>query len=193
MAELITVARPYARAAFESASAAASLPAWSEFLARAAAMVRDGQLAPLIGNPRVPPGQLIGLLLELAGTPGAAAPAGSAAPAAHLREEQGNFLALLAHNRRLRLLPQIAVQFEVLRAEAENIADVEVASARELTADQCAKLDAALERRLGRAVRLHARVDPTLLGGAVVHYGDFVVDGSLRRRVERLGGELAGA
>jgi F-type H+-transporting ATPase subunit delta len=191
MAELITVARPYARAAFESASAAASLPAWSDFLARAAALVRDEQLAPLIGNPRVPSEQLIGLLLELAGTPAAARPA--AATAQHLREEQANFLALLAHNRRLRLLPEVATQYEVLRAEAENIADVEVVSARELTAEQSAKLKAALERRLGHAVRLHARVDPALLGGAVVHYGDFVVDGSLRRRVERLGGELAGA
>ncbi len=190
MAELITIARPYARAAFESASAAASLPAWSEFLARAAALVSDPGLAPLIGNPRVPPAQLIELLLELAGTQPAAA---ASAPAAHLLEEQRNFLALLAHNRRLKLLPEIAAQYEVRRADAENIADVEVASARALTTEQSSSLKAALERRLGRAVRLHARVDPALLGGAVVHYGDFVVDGSLRRRVERMAAELAGA
>ena len=111
----------------------------------------------------------------------------------HQLEEQRNFLALLAHNRRLRLLPEIAAQYEVRRADAENIADVEVASARALTTEQSSSLKAALERRLGRAVRLHARVDPALLGGAVVHYGDFVVDGSLRRRVERMAAELAGA
>ncbi|HEX4024819.1 MAG TPA: F0F1 ATP synthase subunit delta [Steroidobacteraceae bacterium] len=196
MAELITVARPYARAAFESASAAAQLGAWGAFLERAAALIVDAQLAQLIGNPRVPAGQLVELVLELAtATPPAAQPGTRAAapPAAHLLEEQRNFLALLAHNRRLALLPQIAAQYEALRAQAEHIADVDVASARELTAEQSAKLKAALEQRLGHAVRLHARVDPALLGGAVVRYGDFVVDGSLRRRVERLAADIGGA
>ena len=194
MAELITVARPYARAVFESARAAGALAAWSEFLARAAALVSDPQLAPLIGNPRVPSGELIEVVLELAGAAPAAQPAGRG-PAGEQRQtgEQRNLLELLAHNRRLALLPEIAVQYEALRAQAENIVDVQVTSARELTADQSARLQAALERRLGRTVRLHASVDPALLGGAVVHYGDFVIDGSLRRRVERLAAEVATA
>lgn len=201
MAEPITIARPYARAAFQSASSAgageAALGAWSAFLGRAAQLVADPQIQPLLGNPRVPAAQLIELLLELAG---AAAPIGAAAAApdgrgasAPLREEQRNFLALLAHNARLALLPQIAVQYEQLRAEAEHVADVQVLSARELSAEQSAKLQAALERRLGRTVRLHTSVDPTLLGGAVVHHGDYVVDGSLRRRVERLASAAGGA
>jgi F-type H+-transporting ATPase subunit delta len=186
MAELITVARPYARAVFESARATDALAAWSGFLARAAALVRDPQIAPLIGDPRVPSGALIGVVLELAGVqPSAAASAQSA--------EERNLLELLVHNRRLGLLPEIAAQYEALRAQAENIVDVQVTSARELTAEQSAKLQAALERRLGRTVRLHASVDAALLGGAVVHYGDFVIDGSLRRRVERLGAEVATA
>jgi len=188
MAEPITIARPYARAAFESASAAAALPAWSVFLARAAAVVSDAQVVPLLGNPRVPPQELIGFVLELA-TP--AQP--GAQPDVRSLQEQRNFLALLAHNRRLRLLPQIAAQYEQRRSQAEHIADVEIVSARELTAPQAATLEAALERRLGCTVRLHARVDPALLGGAVVHYADFVVDGSLRRRVERLAAEIGGS
>jgi len=218
MAEPITIARPYARAAFESASAAAALAAWDRFLSRAAAWVRDAQIEPLIGDPRVPPGQLIGLLQDLAaagvpeGADGAAAGSGDVAPgsapgrgggaggaraqpalsAAQLQEEQRNFLALLAHNGRLPLLPAIAVQYEALRAEAERVADVQVSSAQALSAEQAATLKSALERRLGRAVRLHESVDATLLGGAVVQFGDFVVDGSLRRRVERLAASVTG-
>lgn len=181
MAELITIARPYARATFESAHAAATLPAWSVFLARAAVAVRDAQIEPLIGNPRVRPDELIELLLSVAGQ--------SAAPAL---EEQRNFLALLVHNRRLGLLPEIAAQFELLRAQAERVADVQVRAARELTAEQAAALSAALERRLGRSVRLHVSIDAALLGGAVVHYGDYVVDGSLKGRLERLATAVAG-
>jgi F-type H+-transporting ATPase subunit delta len=203
MAEPITIARPYARAAFQSASAAAALAPWGRFLSRAAAWVRDAQIEPLIGDPRVPATQLIGLLQELAAA-GAPEGAGAAEPAqpgqntqptlssGQLQEEQRNFLALLAHNARLPLLPAIVVQYEELRAEAERIADVEVSSAQQLSPAQSAALKGALERRLGRAVRLHETVDPALLGGAVVQFGDFVVDGSLRRRVERLAASVTG-
>jgi F-type H+-transporting ATPase subunit delta len=191
MAELITIARPYARAAFEAANAAGALPEWSVFLARAAVAVRDAQIEPLIGNPRVRSDELIGLLLAVAvqsaGASSAARPA-----AGPTSEEQRNFLGLLAHNRRLALLPEIAAQYELLRAQAEHVADVQVSAARELTAGQATALSAALERRLGRSVRLHVSVDATLLGGAVVHYGDYVVDGSLRGRLERLAVAVAG-
>jgi F-type H+-transporting ATPase subunit delta len=216
MAEPITIARPYARAAFESASAASALAPWDQFLSRAATWVRDAQIEPLIGDPRVPAAQLIGLLQELvaAGAPetsgddtlrGASSGAARGAQAdgaqlqaqpklttQQLQEEQRNFLALLAHNARLPLLPEIALQYERLRAEAERIADVEVSSAQALSAEQSAALKGALERRLGRAVRLQETVDPALLGGAVVRFGDFVVDGSLRRRVERLAASVTG-
>jgi F-type H+-transporting ATPase subunit delta len=204
MAEPITIARPYARAAFESASQAAALAPWDRFLSRSAAWVRDAQIEPLIGDPRVPAGQLIALLLDLAGagapegtpeaSPGEAPRAGGQPQlaAAQLQEEQRNFLALLAHNARLPLLPEIAAQYQELRAAAEQVADVEVSSAQALSREQAAGLKSALERRLGCSVRLHESVDPALLGGAVVRFGDFVVDGSLRRRVERLGASVTG-
>ena len=184
MVELATTSRPYARAAFAAAGSASQLAQWSAFLARAAAAVQDPQLEPLIGNPRVPVSQLVDFLLELA-TPGKAA----AQETAHER----NFLQLLADNRRLKLLPEIDAQFEVLRAEAERIADVEVISAQELSAEQSKTLQAALERRLGLSVRLHPQVDKSLIGGAIVRYRDFVVDGSLRGRIERLGAAMSGA
>jgi len=102
-------------------------------------------------------------------------------------------LRLLADNGRLVLLPQIAVQYAALRAEVENTVDVTVTSALPLTAEQTDKLTQALTRRLRRTVRLSSTVDPSLIGGAVVRAGDFVVDGSLRGRVERLGNTMAGA
>jgi F-type H+-transporting ATPase subunit delta len=185
VAELATTARPYARAAFASAGAASQLVDWGVFLGRAAATVQDPQVLPLIGNPRVALSGLVDFLLELATT-------GKPATA-QLAAEQRNFLQLLADNRRLKLLPKIAAQFEVLRSEAERVADVEVISAQALSGEQTKKLQAVLERRLGRTVRLHAQVDQSLIGGAIVRYGDFVVDGSLRGRIERLGAAMAGA
>lgn len=184
MAELATTARPYARAAFASAGATSQLLEWSSFLSRAAALVQDPQVVPLIGNPRVPLPELVEFLLELA-TAGR--------PDAQQAAPQHNFLQLLADNRRLRLLPEIAAQFEVLRSEAEGVADVDVISAQALTGEQSQKLQAVLERRLGLTVRLHTQVDRSLVGGAIVRYEDFLVDGSLRGRIERLSAAMRGA
>ena len=189
MAELATTARPYARAAFAAAGAASQLVEWGGFLGRTAAVVQDAQVMPLIGNPRVPAAELVDFLLEFA-TAGKPDARNSAGPQAM---QQRNFLQLLADNRRLKLLPEIAAQFEVLRSEAERIADVEVISAHELTGEQSKQLQAVLERRLGLAVRLHPQVDTSLVGGAIVRYGDFVVDGSLRGRIERMGAAMSGA
>jgi F-type H+-transporting ATPase subunit delta len=204
MAELSTIARPYARAAFESAQALDLLSEWSAALARAAAVVSDERVVTLIGNPRVRESELTQMIFELA--TGLAAPRGGAVAAAtgasaaaavsstkaRSHQELRNFLQLLAQNRRLPLLPEIAAQFESLRADAENFATVEVRSARALTSEQVQRLQRALEQRLRRTVRLHAHVDPALIGGAVVQYGDFVVDGSLRRALERMGSEISG-
>ncbi|MCS6946869.1 MAG: F0F1 ATP synthase subunit delta [Steroidobacteraceae bacterium] len=176
MAELATIARPYARAAFDHARRADALSAWSAFLATAAAAVKDARFASLIGSPRVSPVQLAQFLLDIAG---------GAAPA-----NADNFLRLLAENRRLPLLPLIAAQFEALRSDAEGIADVNLTSAVALTDEQRAKFVAALQKRLQRSVRLHCAVDPNLVGGAIVQCGDFVIDGSLRGRLERLATQM---
>ena len=184
MTELATTARPYARAAFAIAGAASQLAEWSAFLSRAGVVVQDPQALPLIGNPRVPLPELVDFLLQIA-TDGK--------PSAEQAAQRRNFLHLLADNRRLKLLPEIAAQFEVLRSEAERIADVEITSAQQLSAKQASSLQTVLERRLGLTVRLHPQVDQSLLGGAIVRYGDFVVDGSLRGRIERLGAAMIGA
>ena len=178
MADIATIARPYARAAFEHAHAAGQLAPWGEMLARAGAAVEDERVAALIGNPHVQRAELVALIGEVAGA---------------ADERSRNFMQLLADNGRLAALPQVAAQYAALRAEVENTVDVTVTSALPLTAEQSDKLVQALSRRLRRTVRLSATVDPSLIGGAVVRAGDFVIDGSLRGRVERLANTMAGA
>jgi F-type H+-transporting ATPase subunit delta len=176
VADRATIARPYARAAFAYAEAAKDLASWSRLLGAAAIGAADGRVARLIGNPHVTGDELVTLL---GGLSKQAAGAGGQ-----------NFLRALAENRRLALLPEIAAQFEELRADVEGVVDVEVIAAREIAAPQRKKLEAALGKRLGRAVRMHTRIDGTLLGGAVVRAGDLVIDGSLKGRLERLGSAL---
>jgi len=179
VADIATIARPYARAAFEHAHDAGQLAPWGEMLARAGAAVADERVEPLIGNPHVQRADLVALIVEVAGAAGDG--------------KARNFIQLLADNGRLAALPQVAEQYAALRAEVENTVDVTVTSALPLTAEQSDKLAQALTRRLRRTVRLAATVDPSLIGGAVVRAGDFVIDGSLRGRVERLANTMAGA
>lgn len=177
MADSATIARPYARAAFEHARSDSGFAAWGDLLAKVSATLADERVERLVGNPHVRTPELVEFLLDVAG--------------ATSNSNARNFLRLLAENRRLGALPQIATQYEALRAEVENTVDVTVTSALPLTAEQNTKLSAALAKRLQRTVRLNTEIDPTLIGGAIVRAGDFVVDGSLRGRVERLGTALA--
>jgi F-type H+-transporting ATPase subunit delta len=176
MAERTTIARPYARAAFAYAQAHDGLARWSNLLAKAALVVADSQVAKLLGNPHVRSADLVSLIGDACG--------------ADLDDHGRNFLATLANNRRLAILPQIAELYEELRAEVENVADVEITSAVALDDTQRTRLSKALEKRLRRSVRLHCAVDPSLIGGAVVRSGDMVIDGSVKARLERLAADM---
>ncbi|HEY6517584.1 MAG TPA: F0F1 ATP synthase subunit delta [Steroidobacteraceae bacterium] len=176
MADKSTIARPYAKAAFEEARDRKRLGPWSEALRNEAAVVSDSRVAALLGNPRVTPEELAGLVIETTGS--------------QLDEEGRNFVRILADNRRLSLLPEISALFDGLKSEAEGVVDVTVTSAAPLDDSQLAKLAAALERRLGRSVRLQCATDAALIGGAVLRAGDLVIDGSLRGRLERIAYEL---
>lgn len=180
MAETATVARPYARAAFRHAVAHAALAPWSALLAAGAQVAADEQARHLFGNPRVQGSALVDLIAGVATAAGAAVDASGR-----------NFLALLAENRRLGLLPEIAAQFEALKAEVERAVDVEVTTAMALTEAQRARLSEALSKRLGRTVRLHETVDPGLVGGAIVRSGDLVIDGTVTGRLARLAQQLS--
>lgn len=177
MAEKSTIARPYAKAAFEQASAHKAFDRWSQALGAAAQVVADDRVATLLTNPRVTAEQLIDFIKEVTGKA--------------LDEQATNFLRTLAENRRLGLLPEIAAMYEELRAAAENIADVQVVSALPLDEAQRQKLAAALRKRLQREVRLHVDVDASLIGGAIARAGDLVIDGSLKARLERLTSAVA--
>ena len=174
MAEKVTLARPYARAAFEAARDSKDFARWSEMLAAAAATVVDQRVVKLLSSPRVQPADLVELIAE----------------ASRADEHGRNILNTLAQNRRLAVLPEVAAMYEELRADVENITDVHITSAVQLDEAQRTRLLAALKKRLKRDVRLHCAVDAGLIGGAVVRAGDFVIDGSLKARLERLATQI---
>lgn len=175
MSQALTLARPYARAAFMLARDAGALAAWSQALGFAARVAADPQASAVLGNPALSREQAVALL-----APDDAAPA--------FRD----YLALLADNRRLALLPEIAGLYEEQRAEAERVVKARVTSATELPASELEGIRGALRKRFGREVEIEQAVDETLIGGAVISAGDVVIDGSLRGRLARLQGALAG-
>jgi F-type H+-transporting ATPase subunit delta len=177
MAEKATIARPYAKAAFQYARERKAFEQWSNALATASAVVADGQVKKLLSSPRVTPAELVELIAGIAGQ--------------SLDENGKNFLNTLAQNRRLGLLPEITAMYEQLRAEIEQVADVEIVSATQLSETQRARLTSALKKRLQREVRLHLSIDPALIGGAIVRSGDLVIDGSMKARLDRLALDIA--
>jgi F-type H+-transporting ATPase subunit delta len=176
MADRLTIARPYARAAFEEARAHERLAPWSEALHIAAQVVKDPRVAELLGDPRVTPEQLSQLINDIAGP--------------KLDGQGANLVRTLADNHRLAFLPEIATLFDTFKDEALGVADVTVTSAAPLDAGQQQTLARALERRLNRKVQLHCETDPDLIGGAILRSGDLVIDGSLRTRLNRIAYEL---
>lgn len=176
MAQAITLARPYARAAFELARAAGALNDWSRALAFAAVVAKDPQIAGLANDPRVQPPQMAALHLPQGMT--------SDSPFAL-------FLAELAEHRRMALLPEVAELFEDYKREAESQLLVKVTSAMALDAAQIEQLKASLKRRFKREIELETQVDAALLGGVVIDTGSEVIDGSARGRLEKLAAALA--
>ncbi|HEX6636562.1 MAG TPA: F0F1 ATP synthase subunit delta [Steroidobacteraceae bacterium] len=176
MSERLTIARPYAKAIFALARQNNRLADTAAGLVLGAEVVSDPTVHALLGSPHVTAAQLSELVNGVVGS--------------KLDENARDFITLLAQNRRLGFLPEIAALFEQMKAEVENAVDVEVTSATALSADQESRYAAALQKKLGRAVRLRTKVDQTLLGGAVLKAGDLVIDGSIKGRLDRLATEL---
>ncbi len=178
MAEKSTIARPYAVAAFEVAQADGELQAWSEMLHALSQIVEVPDMQSLIGNTSVDKTKLAEVIMEIAGKA--------------MTEKGRNFVRLLADNRRLDVLPEIAEQFDHLKADAEKTIEAELIAASPVD-EKLKKLIAdKLKARLGREVKLESRVDESLLGGAIVKADDLVIDGSVRAQLEKLSVELAG-
>jgi F-type H+-transporting ATPase subunit delta len=176
MADKTTIARPYAKAAFEEARSVKSLGPWSDALHAAAAVVTDPRVVALIGNPRVKSSDLTQLVIDIAGP--------------QIGEHGANFVNTLAENHRLAYLPEISALFDELKDEAEKVVDVTVTSAAPLDEGQRKTLTVALERRLKRGIRMQCHTDPSLIGGAVLQAGDLVIDGSLRSQLNKITYEL---
>jgi F-type H+-transporting ATPase subunit delta len=176
MAEKTTIARPYAKAAFQEAQGDKDLAPWSETLRAAATAVRDPRVHELLGSPSVSGEDLAQFVMGVSG------------PA--LDEHRQNFFRMLAENHRLGFLPEISTLFDEYKDEAESVIDVTVTSAAPIDSAQQQALSKALERKLKRSVRLHCATDSTLIGGAVLRAGDTVIDGSLLSRLKRIAFEL---
>jgi len=174
MSQALTLARPYARAAFSIAQRDGALADWSNALAFASRVAADPRASASLAHPQLAQADAVALLaIDGAG------------------ESFTRFLGVLAENRRLQQLPEIAGLYEQLRAEAERVVKATVTSATELPAAELDTIKAALGRRFGREIELSTAIDASLIGGAVIDAGDVVIDGSLKGKLSRLQAALA--
>ena len=172
MAELATIARPYANAVFTLAKRETALDRWSSMLNVLAATTQHPTISALLDSPDMPGTAKAFRLAEVCGD--------------ELDDRGKKFLQSLADNDRLGLIGEIRTQFETLRAEEEKSLDVEVVSAYELSESQSAALAASLNTKFQKEITIETRVDASLIGGAVVRAGDVVIDGSIRGKLAKL-------
>jgi F-type H+-transporting ATPase subunit delta len=175
MSQTLTLARPYARAVFSLAREHGRLSQWSTQLGFAALAVGEPSVQAVLGNPRLNAQSLVDVLI----------------PPGEADALFAQFLSVLAENRRLVLLPEIAGLFDAQRAEDEHVVKATITSASALDAAELAKMRDALRKRFGREVEISTAIDASLIGGAVIDAGDVVIDGSLRTKLARLGAALA--
>jgi F-type H+-transporting ATPase subunit delta len=180
-----TVARPYAQAVFEVAQENGTLDELSQSLGAASELMSDGQVAAFLARPSLTNPQRLEFLQGLF-----ANAVGEGSVFAGGSKHGTNFLKLLLENGRVVALPEIAEQFEVLKAALENTVDAVVTAAAPLSAEQEKDIAASLRKRLGRDVRISTEIDENLIGGAVIRAGDVVIDGSLRARLDGLANAL---
>ncbi|HSG21293.1 MAG TPA: F0F1 ATP synthase subunit delta [Burkholderiaceae bacterium] len=173
MAEVATIARPYAEAAFSVArSDAAAMSTWSAALGRLAAIAADDAVQALYGNPSVGPDKLAKLFCDAAG-------GGLTGPVE-------NFVKLLAENGRLSTLPEIATRFEALRNAANATLAARVETAFALSAAEQAEIKALLEKKYGQAVTLTTEEAKGLIGGVRISIGDEVIDASVSGKLAKM-------
>jgi F-type H+-transporting ATPase subunit delta len=171
MAELATVARPYAEALFRVAQNG-DMAAWSGIVSELAQIGANPDVQAFAGNPNVTPAQLAETIASLVKSP--------------LSPEAKNFIAMLSENGRINLLPEIAAQFTELKNASAGAADATVYSAFEMSADQVNALAATLEKKFGRKLNPTVEVDPSLIGGVRVVVGDEVLDTSVRAKLQQM-------
>ncbi len=171
MAELATIARPYAEALFRVAQTG-DMAAWSGLVAELANIGVNPDVQAFARNPNVSPMQVNDAFAALVQSP--------------LTAEAKNFIAMLVENGRVSLLPEIGAQFHVLKNAQEGAADASIVSAFELSGAQVADLVATLEKKFGRKLNPTVSVDPSLIGGVRVVVGDEVLDTSVRAKLQQM-------
>ena len=176
MSNTTTLARPYAKAAFELAGVDSATGRWTEMLTLASALVTDETMANLLQSPQLTSDQVVQVLADTGGE----------AFDSRFRD----FLAVLSENKRFPLLPEITELYQRLREEADKLLRVKVVSAFALDEDQATRLKDALARRFEREILLESEVDKSVIGGAVVYAGGQVIDGSLKDRLAKLSNSL---
>lgn len=172
MAESTSLARPYARAAFEAARDSGQFDDWSQSLNLLAAITSDDRMASVLRHPGLNAQQQIQLIKDVCDNPPP--------------EPVDNLLQVMANNHRLAQLPAVASLFAAYRHDYERIADVTLTTAFELGEDQKQRLAQALEQRLDRRIELSVQSDRSIIGGVVIEAGDEVIDASLRGRLHKL-------
>lgn len=177
MAELSTLARPYAKAAFEHADGVNKLADWSTMLNAVAAICLDQKVAGLLSDPSLSKQVLTKQFVDVCGD--------------SLSLEGQNFIGVLSENKRLALLPFINEQFQLLKAEKERSIDVSVETAFPLAEPEAEQLKQALAKSLNCEVQLEASVNESLIGGAVIRAGDTVIDGSIKSKLSKLSASLS--
>ena len=172
MSSLTTLARPYAKAAFELATTDSNLAGWDDMLSVAATVTADESMAGWLQSPHSTASKAVEIIVEAMG--------GDVDP-----RFQG-YLAVLADNDRLSLCAEISRLFQQLRQEAEKRLEVRVVSATPLQESQAERMRSALTTRFDRDITISNEVDPEVLGGAIIYAGDQVIDGSIIGRLKRL-------
>ena len=176
MAEPITVARPYAEAAYGLARDGNALPIWAEMLRVATAVVSQPQVRAALDNPKLAAAEKESLLLSICGD--------------KLAPNGRNFLRVLIEGDRIGLLPEIRALFETLKDEADGVARAQIISAFPVDDAQLATLRRGLERRFGRKIEATVSVDPALIGGAKIIVGDTVIDASVQSELQAMANQL---
>lgn len=178
MAELATVARPYAEAAFAIARDANALAVWSQMLRFASEVVADPRVSAALDNPKLSAGDKESLLLSIAGD--------------RVTGDGRNFLRVLIESDRIKLLPEIQAAFDTLKDEAESVARATIETAYPLSDAQLAQLRTALEKRFKKKVETTVVENRALIGGARVSVGDEVIDGSVQAKLAAMSTQLRG-
>lgn len=172
MAEFLTLARPYAKAAFGYASEQGVADNWSTVLQLLSAMVQDEAFSAYLNRPELTPEQQVKIIVDTN---------------SGLQDQSvSNFITLLAQNDRLSLLPEIALEFEQLKAQNQNQTDITIESAFALTDEQKQLLIDRLSKRFNSSIDATVTVNPALIAGVVIRVGDQVIDDSAKAKLEKM-------